>query len=451
MSISNPCSYRPRAPGRSAVDSDEDDEPAAPTPKTRYTSKGLSEGLTEDSPELPPRRRQDVAAAPAQAVTSAKVKKNKVHWSPHLVVTHVIHCAGSSEGEEGSGRSTGSDDDADDRPPRLPSSRSHDLPKPRLPNGVAGLLGDAQSSAQSPRRARVPGPNYMEQLGEVGVLTSVWPPQRVVMGLCVSRRLQAELVSCSSVVIPMRVGGDVPAAHVLEKLIGTLVICANTATAPVKPSEKTRSIKSFMKSLLQDDEPAPRGTPSAQEIARKGEGQLPISKLRVVRHRIHKLDLAGCRIGVDGGVALSSLLFTPQYRNSRCSRTGDMASLQHLNLARNQIASPLALFAAIASLPNLAHLDLSHNTLGPAGCKALSGALAKYPSNQLKTLDISDNAIGDDGLRAICSFLPQLMLLDKLVATSNNIGDEGAGALAAVLTCCATLAVSVLKHVRKGM
>ena len=70
MNIANPCSYRHRLLGgahKSAVESDEDDEPAVPAPKTRFTSKGHSEGLTEGRPELPPRRRQDVTAAPVQA------------------------------------------------------------------------------------------------------------------------------------------------------------------------------------------------------------------------------------------------------------------------------------------------------------------------------------------------------------------------------------------------
>jgi hypothetical protein len=418
LGLTNPCSYRARggAPRAGLAlgwdDSPDDDEPAQTQPKTRFTSKGHSEGLTEGSPdpEPPPRRRSDVAAP---KVVAEKPRGKTVRWSPHLVTTRMIEDAGSRAGAECSARSNGSDDvDEDDRPPRLPSA-ALDLSKPRLPRGAAVLLrGAGQAAPRTASEAGRKGINYMEQLAEVGLLTGVWPAQRVLMGMCVSRLLARELVVCPSVIIPVRPGGDIPALNVLQKLAGSLLVCAEIQMDPPKPSERTRSIKSFMKSLLEEDDVAAtaatsrqpaRGltAPPAEAPQRKGEG-LPISKLRAVRHRIHELDLARCRVGMDGGVALSSLLYTPQYRNARCSRTGDMAALTRLNLARNHITAPPALFAAVASLPNLAHLDLSHNLLGPAGSKALAAALAKYPNNHLRTLDLSDNVMADEGFGALC-------------------------------------------------
>ena len=124
-----------------------------------------------------------------------------------------------------------------------------DRPRPRLPRGAAGLLRGSIVPC-STRRSK--GTNYMELLGEVGLLQSVWPAECVIMGMCVSKNLKSELVSCSSVVITLRPGGDIPKDLVLQKLSGAIEVWTAAAQERVpspKPSDSTRSIKSFMKML----------------------------------------------------------------------------------------------------------------------------------------------------------------------------------------------------------
>lgn len=292
-------------------------------------------------------------------------------------------------------------------------------PKPR------GMLGLASSVATSKKQ----GTDFMQQLAEVGLLDVVWLAERVLLGMCVNRQLKLELMGCPTVVIPVRPGRDIPADRILQKLTGTFSVCADVLAPAPAPSQKTRSIKSFMKSLLEADDDAE--TPPTTASVRNSQGPLPLLRLRNIRHRIRTLDLENCNVGADGGIGVSSLLYTHQYRNKRCNARDDMGELQELSLPRNHIATTPALFAAISSLPNLRLLNLSHNKMGAAGSKALSDVLVKCQS--LLSLDISDNDIKDDGLAHICQALPQLALLCRLAATSNSIGDAGATSLAQVL------------------
>jgi len=102
------------------------------------------------------------------------------------------------------------------------------------------------------------------------------------MGLCVSKNLGSELVSCSSVVITLRPGGDIPTDLVLQKLSGALEVWTAAAQERVpspKPSESTRSIKSFMKKLsdLSEDDTGQAGSGALVPAqSTPGGGLLPL-------------------------------------------------------------------------------------------------------------------------------------------------------------------------------
>jgi NLR family CARD domain-containing protein 3 len=76
----------------------------------------------------------------------------------------------------------------------------------------------------------------------------------------------------------------------------------------------------------------------------------------------------------------------------------------------------------------LEELYLSENHLGDEGVKHLSGGLQQ--NQTLQVLDIRSNEIGPEGALAISSVLPQARSLKNLCFAMNDIGDVGAAALA---------------------
>jgi hypothetical protein len=299
---------------------------------------------------------QSVHAAASEPGVATDTVRKCVRWCENLVEVREFerassHSSSSAQHEE---------DDPNDRPPRLPSSTVGLLTelRPRGPKGACPI--GAQSSEQMaaarpgahktsstedgtdkprlPRRAsdllcglavpssqrRICGPDWMGQLGEKGLLPVVWPAERVLMGMCVNKQLLKELPLCNFAVLFVRPGGSIPAPHVLNKF-KKLAVRADTVLPPPPASERTRSIKSFMKSLVsldndvQADSAAHASAAQPQTAARRKAEGVPLEQLRCVRHRIFTLDLANCKVGADGGVALSSLLYTYTYRSARCT------------------------------------------------------------------------------------------------------------------------------------
>jgi len=482
MNFASPGSYRARGSGHILAGVDFEllpvspRGPAPPPLKTRFICKeGGEELLQEQAEERPPRGRSTAPVVLAAAITP---HKKTVTWNPSLTSVAFFEKWQTSSCLEGGF-------ELPEPQPRLPSSPAAEskekclhlpkssgvvrlpsvrLPSERLSGGVVrcsqkelrlltpAIQQDTADTSPKPRlpssaasmlrwstapliQQKVRGPDFMLLLDEVGLLDHVWPAERVLMGMCVNQRLRSELGICPKVVISVRPGRDIPADAVLQKCRGTFSVCADVKTPAPAPSQLTRSIKSFMKSLLETDDEVLLGADPSLSVC-KSKGVLPVARLRSIRHRICTLDLENCGVGADGGMGVSSLLYTHQYRNKRCNAQ-DTGVLQELSLARNHISTAPALFSAICSLPNLRLLDLSHNRLGTAGCKVLSDVLVKCHS--LVGLDLSDNAMHDEGFAHVCVALPHLAMLCRLAATSNSIADAGASSLALVLPHAASL------------
>ena len=525
---------------------DDQSAPATPTRKTRFVVKDERKsvfhaicGAYDPKPKLP--RAALAILEELNAAEKARVEQlddlwqeyenfdeetacKRVRWSAQLVQERILPPVMVSDDS--------SDDDVEARPPRLPgtwaatssSVRPRSLPKsdwaatgkvltppgtrsaagacsavsvagakpnrdgrPRLPRNAADLLKGLSEPSFSSFVQPTSGPNFIQQLVDKGLLPALWPAGHVLMGLCVSRQLNAELTACSNVVVEVRPGGDLPTDRVLQTLTGTFIVSARASLPTPKPSESTRSIRSFMKSLLvrqgsEEDadalrpgndelaasEPPDHGASAAAAAAaaapatRKG---LPLARLRSVRHRIAAMDLENCGVGVDAGGALGSLLMTYQYRG-RCQGP-DMSTLTRVELARNQLGVAPALWGALASLPNLqvlnvAHnqvrrvcgrmgctktmrrllyacvcvymhvLNVAHNQVGVAGARGLASVLGKFPA--LRSLNLSGNDLQDEGLAAVCRVVPQMVMLDTLAVSGNGITDVGADDLANALT-----------------
>jgi hypothetical protein len=90
-----------------------------------------------------------------------------------------------------------------------------------------------------------------------------------------------------------------------------------------------------------------------------------------------------------------------------------------------------ACLGKILGCPKLVKLDLSGNNIGDDGAKAIADALKV--NHSLETLYLNDNNIGDDGAKAIADALKDNKSLDKLDLDDNKIDDDGAKAIADAL------------------
>jgi Ran GTPase-activating protein (RanGAP) involved in mRNA processing and transport len=115
-------------------------------------------------------------------------------------------------------------------------------------------------------------------------------------------------------------------------------------------------------------------------------------------------------------------------------------NLARLNLSRNAIGNEGAsrLAGVLGQCPALAHVDLSDNRIGADGAGALAGVLAQCPA--LAHLNLGRNQIGDQGTGRLTSMMRHYAALAHLNLSHNEIRDKGVGRLAGVLGQCAALA-----------
>ena len=97
-----------------------------------------------------------------------------------------------------------------------------------------------------------------------------------------------------------------------------------------------------------------------------------------------------------------------------------------------------------------AQLDLSGNNLGPEGAAALAPAIAVCAS--LTSLIIYSNQLGDEGMGAIANALKDSTVsqLASLDVRNNQIGPKGAEALAAWLAVSASVTKILVSSNRLG-
>lgn len=121
-----------------------------------------------------------------------------------------------------------------------------------------------------------------------------------------------------------------------------------------------------------------------------------------------------------------------------------MANLVSLDLCRNAIAdkgaaAAAAFLTATGASGSLRVLRLRDNRIGHAGAAALAQALAR-PGVLLSELDLGANGVGDEGAEAMAFMLTDACALERLWLDMNGVGPVGGLALAAALAADSRLA-----------
>jgi Ran GTPase-activating protein (RanGAP) involved in mRNA processing and transport len=129
---------------------------------------------------------------------------------------------------------------------------------------------------------------------------------------------------------------------------------------------------------------------------------------------ITNFNIRGSKIGVRGCEILKWIL-------------GYNKTLTRLDLSDNNIQTPGLLILA-SVLNQLSSLVLDGNQIGDPGCTILKQTLK--PDGNLTRLDLSNNGIGPDGMREL---IPVLTHLKSLKISKNSIGDSGCEILSTFL------------------
>ena len=110
-------------------------------------------------------------------------------------------------------------------------------------------------------------------------------------------------------------------------------------------------------------------------------------------------------------------------------------SLRLIDLRSNSITEQgaLPLQGIITRVTQLHSFHLSDNALGNVGVAALCRGL-RQGASALKRLQLSDNGIGSDGGKSVANMLHVNKTLEELDLSRNVVGDDGAAAIASALT-----------------
>jgi Ran GTPase-activating protein (RanGAP) involved in mRNA processing and transport len=139
---------------------------------------------------------------------------------------------------------------------------------------------------------------------------------------------------------------------------------------------------------------------------------IAIAKALEKNTTITKLDFSNNNIGKDGAKELTDML--------KVNNT-----ITTLNFAYNNIGKDGAKALADALKVNntITELDLFRNNIGIDGAKALAAMLKK--NKTIKELDLSGNYIGNNGAKELTDTLKKNKTITKLYLQYNNIGDAG--------------------------
>lgn len=173
---------------------------------------------------------------------------------------------------------------------------------------------------------------------------------------------------------------------------------------------------------------------------------------------------------------LGSTSISPECLVELLAGLGASCPLQELKLQSNKLGShgvtPLVKFLEGKSdngqpvLPKLNRLDMSYNELGDTGTTKLTRAISKRAKvnmtevslsgnhmgskgiesimntllqNKLVTLNLDNNAIGDQGCQLVAASLPSISTLSRLNLAFNNIGCRGIATLMRSLVGCESI------------
>ena len=84
---------------------------------------------------------------------------------------------------------------------------------------------------------------------------------------------------------------------------------------------------------------------------------------------------------------------------------------------------------AIAVSPSLTKLLVDDNELGDAGATILCDALRESTVTKVQELDLSDNNIGPEGAKAVAAMAAVVASMMRLDVRRNHLGKEGEAAL----------------------
>ena len=246
------------------------------------------------------------------------------------------------------------------------------------------------------------------------LILSFWPPNRIVAGLLVSKKIHRALISSRHVVLRMRRGVDIPPfPGSFTQFKGTCDIVATRCAfcSPVSAlSDAGRDGWNLVKSLDLE----------GNYIGMRGVKDLSCLLSSCVF--LETLNLNENAIGSAGAKILAEIM-------------PNLSRLVELRMQSNYIHDEglIVLTSALDRCNNLTLLDLADNDLGPVGMEFLSSKLAENSS--LTHLDLSNNAIGDEGATRLAAnlFVSTKLSIKALSLRGNGITSEGAARLAAAL------------------
>jgi NLR family CARD domain-containing protein 3 len=156
-----------------------------------------------------------------------------------------------------------------------------------------------------------------------------------------------------------------------------------------------------------------------------------ISNMLERNRYVRELYLGENNLG-DTGVAFLS---------SGIIKSSKLSSLCHLDVRSNYITSTgaLSIQGLIVNSQNLKSLNISDNDLGNIGVTALTRGLQQSSTCHLCRLDVNSNNITSVGAISVAAMLRVNKSLEELNLSFNNIGDEGAMTIATALQINTTL------------
>lgn len=235
------------------------------------------------------------------------------------------------------------------------------------------------------------------------LLARLWPPQRIVVGMRVSRWVREHLsknaesvwISC----LPHHDDAPISAKEVGRDLArlqhGSVVVDLGVYNCDY----------AHVNSVL-------CGVTKAWRFGWQGA--------------VRSLDLSDSGVGTTEVEVLAKVL-------SRC--TGLTSLTLAGNALRDDDIHPLS--QALECCPRLQHVDLSYNRMRPAGAASLAGILTSCL--QLQSIMLNNNRIGDSGAELLLGALSHCTALQYLSLKENGIGDGGARCLAEQLPRCGAL------------